>query len=87
MSLARQLIEGLLLETPAKGTLEKHKQQLSSEERQQLKDAGCAPGAATVWKATVDGQTYYVAHTHRAGLVRSSLQGIIAVYDEVAATG
>lgn len=86
MSLARQLIEGLLLETPVKGTLEKHKQQLSPEERQQLKDAGCKAGA-TVWKSTVDGKTYYVAHTHRACLVRSSLKGIIAVYDEVAATG
>lgn len=82
---ARLLIEQLLHEAPTTKTLEKHRQELSPAERKQLKDAG--KSGATVWKATVDGKTYYVVHTHRAGVVRSSMKGVLAIYDWVESTG
>jgi len=82
-SKAHQIVEQLLQETPSFKTLEKHKQPLSQEERAMLK----GKSGASVWKATVDGQTYYYVHTHRAGVLRSSMKGVLAVYDEVEATG
>lgn len=82
---ARALIEQLLLEAPSEKTLEKHRQELSADERKQLKDAG--KKGATVWKATVDGKTYYVVHTHRAAVVRSSMKGVLQIYDWVESTG
>ena len=82
-SKAHKIVEQLLQETPTFKTLEKHKQALSDEERAQLK----GKSGATVWKADVDGDTYYVVHTHRAAVVRSSMKGVLSVYDEVEATG
>lgn len=82
-SKAQQIVEQLLQETPTYKTLEKYKEQLSPEERAMLK----GKSGASVWKATVDGQTYYYVHTHRAGVVKSSMRGVLAVYDEVEATG
>jgi len=82
---ARVLIEQLLLETPSARTLDKNRQELSPAERKVLKDAG--KKGASVWKATVDGKTYYVVHTHRASVVKSSMKGVLAIYDWVESTG
>jgi hypothetical protein len=73
--------------TPKWDTLKKNRTSLTDEERKQVMDAGAIwhhgpKGEATpaVWKAEVDGKTWYVSNTHRAWSARPSLKGIISQY-------
>ena len=55
--------------------LKKHRRTLSDDEREKVVDAGATweDGKPGVWKAEVDGETYYVSNTHRAAYIDKSL--------------
>ena len=68
-------------------TLKKNKKPLTDEERAEVMKSGATwnmgsggkPSPA-VWKAVVDGKTWYVTNTHRAYNVRPTLKGAISRY-------
>lgn len=75
--------EFIYLESPEWKTLNKNKVKLTPEERKKVMDSKAVwhfhhigPTPA-VWKAEVDGKTWYVTNTHRAFNVRPTLQGAI----------
>ena len=76
--------EFIYLESPEWKTLDKNKVVLTPEERKQVMDSkavwhhGTNGGPSpAVWKAEVDGKTWYVTNTHRAFNARPTLQGAI----------
>ena len=62
------LVDNILNESPELKTLKAARRSLSPEEKA---DAGDAP----VWKATVNGKTYYVVNTHRAYQAKPTVKG------------
>ena len=73
--------------------LKKGRRTLTPEERKQVMDAGAVwhhgpDGESTpaVWKAVVDGKTWYACNTHRAGAVKPTLKGAIRAFDFVKTT-
>jgi len=68
-------------------TLKSHKEPLTSEERSEVMQAGATwhhgpGGGATpaVWKAVVNGRTWYVTDTHRCYQAKPTLKGAIHAY-------
>tara|TARA_Y100000310_G_scaffold13838_1_gene14118 strand:- start:3050 stop:3736 length:687 start_codon:yes stop_codon:yes gene_type:complete len=78
---------------PKYETLKKNKKTLTEEERKQVVDAGAVwhhgpNGEETpaVWKAEVDGNSWYVCNTHRAYDCKPTLKGAIKAYDFIETT-
>ncbi len=59
--------------------LKKYRQTLSDDELAKVKNAGATweDGKPGVWKSKLDGKTYYVANTHRASSINTSLSKTI----------
>lgn len=92
-ALARCLVENLLCEAPTMKTLKKHKVKLEPEERERAMKAGAVwhhgPGgekSCAVWKAVVNGKTWYGCNTHRCYQVKPTLAGAIRAFDFVKTT-
>lgn len=83
----QDLVEQLLMESPEMKTLKKNKKPLTNEERKIVmdakaiwhmgKDGGPSPA---VWKAIVNGKTWYVTNTHRCYQCKPTLKGAIRAY-------
>jgi hypothetical protein len=79
--------------SPRMETLEKNKRPLTDEERQKVMDAGAtwnfgkdgAPSPA-IWKAEVDGKTWFVCHTHRAYQAKPTLGQAIKAFEFIETT-
>jgi hypothetical protein len=86
-------IVSMLLESPQFSTLKKHKVKLTPEEREQAMKAGAVwhngsggePSCA-IWKAVVNGKTWYGCNTHRTVQVKATLKGAIRAFDFVKTT-
>ena len=65
---AQCLVDNILNESPELKTLKAARRSLSPEEKA---DAGDAP----VWKAAVNGTTWYVVNTHRAYQAKPTVKG------------
>ena len=91
LALADSLLES---EGPRFPTLKKAKELLKGEEREQAMKAGAVwnmgnsdkPSCA-IWKANVNGKTWYVCHTHRCFQSRPTLKGAIKAFEFVKSTG
>jgi hypothetical protein len=90
---AQRLVDSLLNESPEMKTLKKNKVKLDPEEREQAMKAGATwhPGnhenpTCAVWKAVVNGKTWYVCNTHRCYQARPTLKGAISAFDYVKTT-
>lgn len=77
----------LLWESPRMPTLKKNRRQLDPEERDLVmqRKAVWHHGAGgkespAVWKALVNGKTWYVTNTHRAYQARPTLKATIAAF-------
>lgn len=88
---ARTLIEALT-ETrrgPTMAAAKRGRVKLTAAERAEVVKAGAvwphdkSPG---VWKAVVDGQTWYCCNTHRAAVCRPTLKGAIKAFPSIEAT-
>lgn len=82
--------EALLLESPRIPTLKSNKRPLTSEERQQVMGAkavwrmGRAGGPSpAVWKAVVNGKTWFVSNTHRCYSADRTLKAAIQNFFKV----
>jgi hypothetical protein len=64
------LAENVLNESPELKTLKAQRRSLSPEEREQAD--GCP-----IWKAAVNGKTWYVCNTHRAYQARPTIKGAV----------
>lgn len=82
MITAWAIVEQLLEESPDLATLKKNRRSLNPEEREQAKSA-----AMSIWKAIVDGKTWYVSNTHRAYSAKTSLSAAIKSAKDIEATG
>lgn len=67
---ARCLVENILNESPQLKTLKARRRSLDPEEK---REAGDAP----IWKATVNGKTWYVCNTHRCYQARPTVKGAV----------
>lgn len=84
------LVEQLLMKSPEMKTLKNNKKPLTDEERQKVMDADAVwhmgkdggPSPA-VWKAVVNGKTWYVTNTHRVYQCKPTLKGAIRAYHTV----
>jgi len=72
---------------PRMDALKKHKKPLTSEERSEVMHAEATwhhgpGGEATpaVWKAEINGTTWYVTNTHRCYQAKKTLKGAINAY-------
>jgi hypothetical protein len=90
---ARQLVDILLEDGPRLETLKKNKKPLTNEERAQVMKAGAVwhhgpNGEETpaVWKAVVNGKTWFACNTHRAYRVASTLKGAIKDFKYIETT-
>lgn len=68
------VVENLLNESPRLPTLKARRRSLTPEEK---RDAGDAP----IWKATVNGQTWYVCNTHRCYQARSTVKDAVHAWN------
>ena len=78
-----------VLASPRFKTLKKNRRELSDEEREKVMKAKATwshgpKGEATpaVWKAVVDGETWFITNTHRAFRAKKSLEGAIREYHD-----
>ena len=79
---AKHIVDILLECGHTLATLKQNRKTLTDAEREQVKAAG-----ASVWKAVVDGKTWYVCNTHRAFQAKPTLAGAIKAYPAIEATG
>ena len=84
MSLAHQIVD-VLLESPQFKTLKKARRSLDEPERQQAVKAGCTwnftdKPTCAIWKAVVNGKTWYCSHTHRCFAADKTLKAAINSY-------
>jgi len=78
---------------PKMETLKKNRRTLTDEERKEVMSRGATwnfgpngePSPA-VWKAVVDGKTWYVCNTHRAFQCKPTLKGAIKAFDFIETT-
>lgn len=65
--------------TPNLKQLKKKRRSLSDDEWEKVQDAKAVweDGKSGVWKAVIDGKTFYVANTHRTSAINSSLDATI----------
>jgi hypothetical protein len=75
---------------PTMVSLKKTKELLDGEERQKAMDAKCVwhmgkdgEASCAIWKAKVNGKTWYVSNTHRCYQARPTLDGAIKAFHEV----
>jgi len=87
------LVENLLCEAPEMATIKKHKVKLEPEEREQAMKAGAVwhhspDGSPTcaIWKAVVNGKTWYGCNTHRCYQAKPTLRGAISAFKFVKST-
>lgn len=78
---------------PKYETLKKNKKPLTEEERKQAMDAGCVwhhgpngEETCAIWKAEVNGETWYVCNTHRAMQVKPTLPQAIKAFEFIKTT-
>jgi len=79
----QQLVATLLEErTPDLKQLKQHRRALDPEELAQVKQrqAVWSDGRPGVWKAQLEGKTYYVCNTHRACQIKPTLAGAISAF-------
>jgi predicted nucleotidyltransferase len=88
--LKQELKEEFLCESPEIGTLKKNKNPLTDEERKMVMDAHATwhhgpNGEKTpaVWKAAINGKTWYVTNTHRAYQAKPTIKGAIRAFHDV----
>lgn len=87
------LAENLLCEAPEMKTIKKNKVKLEPEERAQAMKAGAVwhhspDGSPTcaIWKAVVNGKTWYGCNTHRCYQAKPTLKGAISAFKFVQST-
>jgi len=78
---------------PKMETLKKNKKPLTEEERKEVMDKGAVwhhgpNGEETpaIWKAEINGKTWFVCNTHRAYQCKPTLKGAINAYDFIETT-
>lgn len=83
----------MLTESPRQETLKKNKKPLTDEERNEVMKRGAVwhhgpNGAETpaIWKAVVNGKTWYCCNTHRAIQIKPTLKGAIKAFDFIKTT-
>jgi len=86
-------LKEVLLESPEMKTLKKNKKPLADEERQMVMSADATwhhgpNGEKTpaVWKAIINGKTWYVCNTHRAYQCKPTLKGAISAFKFIKTT-
>ena len=87
------LSEGLIMESPRQKNLKKNRKPLTDEERAEVMKAKAVwhhgpKGEETpaVWKAVVNGKTWYCCNTHRAIQIKPTLKGAIKAFDFIKTT-
>ncbi len=78
---------------PSLKVLKKHRQQLEPEERRMVlrrkavwHDTGERKPTPGVWKAVVDGKSWYVSNTHRAVSIKPNLGAAIRAFPSIEAS-
>jgi len=79
--------------SPRFETLKKHKQPLDEQEKNRAMDAGAVwhhgsnnEETSAIWKAEVDGKTWYICNTHRAFQAKPTLEEAIKSYKFIETT-
>lgn len=78
----------ILMESPNQDKLKKNRRPLTDEEKKEVIQKGAVweDGRPGVWKAVVDGKTWYVCNTHRAIQIKPTLKGAIKAFEFIKTT-
>ena len=82
---ALSILENLLESAPNIDVLKSHRRPLSSTERSRVVQAGAtwSDGKPGVWKAIVNGKTWYASNTHRCYAAKKSLAAACTAFKNI----